>query len=86
LENSVDTVVPVSLGLSKVPVGIQKISKFMESLYKEELFLSLSQKLDAFLVVADDHSGEDLVAFALRPNLEVARTFLPLVKTEVLGL
>lgn len=37
----------------------------MKGLDEEELFLSLPQELDALLVVADHHCGEDLVSFAL---------------------
>jgi hypothetical protein len=37
----------------------------VKCLNEEELFLPLSQELDALLVVTDDHGCEDLVPFTL---------------------
>ena len=58
----------------------------MEGLDEQELLLPLPQQLNTLLVVADHHRGEDLVAFPLRPDLEVAAPFLLLLDAEVLSL
>ena len=84
LEDGVDTVIPADLRFSEVAVSIEQISKLMKGLDQEELLLPLSQKLDALLVVADHHCREDLMALALRPDLEVAAALLPLLQAQVL--
>lgn len=58
----------------------------MKCLYLQEFFLSLSQKLNALLVVANDHSSENLVALTLAFDLKVCWPFLFLIEAQVLCL
>ena len=86
LEDGIDAIVPAGLRLSQVAICVEEVAQLVEGLDQKELLLPLPEQLDALLVVADHHRGEDLVALALRSDLEVAAAFLLLLDAEVLGL
>ena len=66
LENGIDAIVPAGLCLSEVAIGVEEVAKLVKGLNEKELLLPLPEQLNALLVVADHHRGEDFVAFALR--------------------
>jgi len=86
LEDRVDAVVPADLCLSEVTISVEQVSKLVKGLNEQEFLLPLPLELDAFLVVADHHGCEDLVAFPLGADLEMATAFLLLFRAKVLGL
>ena len=84
LEDGIHTIVPADLCLCQIVVSIKKISELVKSLDQKEFFLSLSQKLDAFLVVADYHRSEDFVSFSLRSYFEMTWTLPDFFVAEIL--
>ena len=84
MEDSINTVIPLNLCFSKLPIRVQKVSKFMKCLNKHELFLALSLQLYTFLVVRDHHACIDLVTLLFGFYLEVLAALFKFLNFQAL--
>lgn len=75
LEDCVNTVVPLDLGLSQVSIGIVQVAQLVQSLDQHVLLLPFTLQLNALLVRVDDHVGKDSMALSLRSNFTICGLF-----------
>lgn len=75
LEDCVNTVVPLDLGLSQVSVGIVQVAQLVQSLDQHVLLLPFTLQLNALLVRVDDHVGKDSMALSLRSDFTICGLF-----------